>query len=195
MNYFFENFRQRCLSKIIFLIASIFLVFPSSAKAIEFEDGRTAFEKSPRLLDAMTTFSSVRAWGAKYYFTVELPQDIGEPLGQISIQQRQGSDEIDFYADETFAFIGDPDDKNENIPLKAANWDEETKTITLVFGSPVPPGRTLTIGLKPKRNPDYGGVYLFGVTAFPRGEKPEGLYLGVGRLNFYDNDTFNGFFH
>jgi Protein of unknown function (DUF2808) len=54
------------------------------------------------------------------------------------------------------------------------------------FNPPVQPGRKVTIALSPQRNPAYSGVYLFGVTAFPTGEKSHGQFLGFGRLHFYD---------
>lgn len=181
-------------SKITIFLVSLSIISASSTQAIELEGGRTAFEKSPRLLNAVTTLNSIRTWGAKYYFTIELPENAGEAIAKVAIQQRKGSDEIDFYGEETFAFEGDRTDKGKDLPLSAANWDEETQTISLTFDTPIAPGTTFTVGLKPKRNPDVGGIYLFGVTAFPTGQKPEGLYLGVGRLSFYDGSTFNRFF-
>ncbi|NJK46811.1 DUF2808 domain-containing protein [Candidatus Gracilibacteria bacterium] len=182
------------ISKLTISLASLLIISLPSAKAVELEGGRTAFEKSPRLLNTVTTLNSIRSWGAKYYFTINLPENAGEAIAKVTIQQRRGSDEIDFYGDETFAFEGERSDKGEELSLGAANWDEENKTISLTFDPPISPGTTFTVGLKPKRNPDVGGIYLFGVTAFPRGKKPEGLYLGVGRLSFFDGNTFNRFF-
>ncbi len=49
------------------------------------------------------------------------------------------------------------------------------------------PGTKITIGLKAQQNPQRGGVYLFGVTAFAIGEKPHGQFLGFGRLQFYQH--------
>ena len=58
--------------------------------------------------------------------------------------------------------------------------------VTFVFDEPVQPGETVTVRVKAKRNPRVGGIYLFGVTAFPEGgEDSPGLYLGSGRLHFY----------
>ncbi|HEY9294790.1 MAG TPA: DUF2808 domain-containing protein [Phormidium sp.] len=42
------------------------------------------------------------------------------------------------------------------------------------------------MALDPVRNPCFSGVYLFGVTAFPQGEKAHGQFLGFGRFHFYD---------
>lgn len=33
----------------------------------------------------------------------------------------------------------------------------------------------------------FSGVYLFGVTAFPAGEKSHGQFIGFGRLHFYND--------
>lgn len=68
---------------------------------------------------------------------------------------------------------------------------ENKREITAEFATPIPPGTTVTVGLKPRKNPQYDGVYLFGVTAFPAGETVQELYLGVRRLHFYDrrNDS------
>ena len=64
--------------------------------------------------------------------------------------------------------------------------DEDQQSVTLTFDPPVAPGNTVTIALEPERNPRRSGVYLFGVTAYPSGEKTYGQFLGYGRLHFYD---------
>lgn len=172
-----------------FLFCSVALTlantsFPS--QAVEAPDGTTAFESGVLLLDAYTTFSSVRVRQARYYFDLQLPEGIGEPLKKVMIQQRTGSDEVEFKSEKTKAFLGDHRNKQE--PLESTTTiNEATGEITVEFNEPIPPGNTVTIGIKPRENPDIGGVYLFGVTAFPRGEKPRGLYLGAGRLHFFEN--------
>lgn len=162
------------------------------ANAVQFPNGRVAFNKSPLLKKTVTTFSGVRVWGAKYYFTIELPADAGEPLQQVVIVQRQGGDDIRFYLDKTVAYNGTHRRKKAKLAIQNVRQDDETEAITVTFANPIPPGTTFTVGLKAKRNPDFGGVYLFGVTAFPWGENPDGLYLGAGRLHFYQGD--DGFF-
>jgi hypothetical protein len=171
-------------------------LFADRALSSQFANGTVVFDKSPRLLDAVTTFNNVRAWGATYYFTIELPQEAGEPINQVVISQRQGSEDIDFFLDKTVAVKGEYGNKGEAIALQKVNQDEKTKAITVVFESPVEPGTTFSIGLKPKENPSYSGIYLFGVTAIPLGEKPQPLYLGVGRLTFYSgSDNFDSMRH
>lgn len=154
--------------------------------AVKLPDGTAAFSKGPDLIDVVTTFSQARVWGAKYYFTLKVPENSDEPLGKVVIQQRQGQDTIDFTLNQTVAFYGNHRDKGKNIPLATVVRNDDN-SIAVVFDTPVSAGTLLTIGLFPRQNPDSGGVYLFGVTAFPAGEKAQGLYLGAGRLQFYDN--------
>ena len=170
-------------------IAVAFLGINSVSKAVETPDGTVAFESGIALVDAHTTFSGVRVRQARYYFDLELPNDLGEPLKKVVIGQRTGSDDIDFKPDKTTAYLGDHRNKEEPIELTAF-VDETTEEITVEFDRPVPPGSNVTIGIKPRRNPDFGGVYLFGVTAYPPGEKSRGLYLGPGRLHFYRSNDF-----
>lgn len=179
---------MRCLSLLFAAhLLSLATYSPALAQTFYLADLKTTFERSPRLIEGVTTFNEVRVWGAKYYFTVELPENAGKPLGKIEIQQREGSDDIDFYSDRTAAFVGTHTEKGEEIPIESTTWDDGDRTISIIFARPIEPGTTVTVGLYPKRNPDYGGVYLFGVTVFPAGDNPQSLYLGVGRLQFYDN--------
>jgi hypothetical protein len=172
-------------------LSGLFLLSTSSVLGIQLGDGRTAFTGSPRLLNAVTTFSNVQVWSAKYYFTLDLPENIGEPLQKVSFQQKESPEIINFYLDKTFAFSGTPSNRGEDIPIQESVLNPEDNSITVIFARPVPAGKTLTVGLRPVRNPNYGGVYLFGVTAFPAGENPVGMYLGAGRLQFYQNGDFN----
>jgi hypothetical protein len=160
---------------------------PAAAK--ELYDGTTIFEKSPRLVDAITTYNTIYVWNATYYFTIALPENAGEPLQKVTIAQRQGSEDIKFYLDETVAYEGTADDKGKQISIAKVDFDRNSNAITAIFAEPVSPGKFVTVGFKPKRNPQYEGIYLFGVTVFPRGDKPQGLYLGVGRLHFYGSDN------
>lgn len=158
-----------------------------STLARQLSDGTVFFEKAPRLLDAYSTFSSVRIRGAKYYFTIELPVNAGEPLQKVIIRQRRGEENIRFLLEDTFAFEGTPDERGQRLSLQTVNQNPETKEMAVIFDPPIPPGAIFTVGLKPRRNPRYGGVYLFGVTVFPAGEQSYGLYLGPGRFHFYQN--------
>lgn len=156
------------------------------AQGVQAPDGTVSFEAGLLLKDAHTTFSGVRVRQARYYFDLELPNDIGESLQKVVIQQRSGGDEVKFEPEETEVYLGNHRDKAE--PVQAiATIDEATEKITVELEQPIPPGNSVTIGLKPESNPDFGGVYLFGVTAYPTGEKARGMYLGAGRLHFDNN--------
>lgn len=162
------------------------LAFDASSLAGQFPDGRIFFESSPTLVNFFATFQSVRAWGAKYYVTIALPPSLGAPLGTVTIQQQPNIQTIAFLVDQTFAFLGDRNQRGEKLTLKSTTFDPNTQTITVIFDPPVPPGNTVSIGLKPVQNPDYGGIYQFGITAYPPGDNSPGLALGVGRLTIYE---------
>ena len=156
------------------------------------ETNTSYFSKAPRLLGASTTFNSVRATSAKYYFNIALPPEAQTNLQQVTIAQRQGQETIDFRLEDTVAYIGTNRRKENQITIADVTQNTDTGEITILLEKPISPGTTFTVGLKPKRNPFYDGVYLFGVTAFPQGNNPQGLYLGSGRLHFYRGS--DGFF-
>ena len=167
-------------------IASIRL----KSQAVQYPDGKRAFESAVLLVDTHATFNEIRARQAKYYFDIELPDNAGEVLGKVVIKQRSGGDEVKFKLDRTKVYFGSHNDKQQEIN-STTSYDEATGEITVNFKRQIRPGSILTVGLRPKRNPDYAGVYLFGVTAFPPGAKSLGLYLGAGRLHFYQSDRFH----
>lgn len=166
-------------------MASLLALGVSVGQAMELGNGTTIFNQSPRLVNTVTTLSGIRARGAKYYFTIELGKDVGEPLKQLTLQQHQEPEIINYYLDETFAFEGEPINRGKSLTITRTKQNLDNNVITLIFDPPIAPGTTFTIGLKPQRNPESGGVYQFSVTAYPTGEKPQGLYLGLGRLHFY----------
>ena len=170
---------------IAFILGISFLgLSVSRSQAVQLADGTVAFAKPPTLLDAITTFRAVRFRGAKYYFTISLPATADESLQKITVNLRQGADDIDYRLDKTIAAVGTARDRTAEIAIAETLFDEETDTVTVTFAEPISPGTIFTLGLVPKRNPDADGTYLFGVTAFPAGEKSQGIYLGPGRLQF-----------
>lgn len=187
------NFSKSIYQWISLSAASLAITLGSSnqfpAQGVQTADGTVSFESGIRLVNTSATFTGVRVRQAKYYFDLELPEDLGEPLGKVEIQQRTGGEEIEFRPERTEAYIGDRRNKVEQLQAIAIR-DEATEKITIKFTQPVAPGSKVTISLKPRSNPDYGGVYLFGVTAFPEGEKARGMYLGPGRLHFFNNGGF-----
>ncbi|WP_414754463.1 DUF2808 domain-containing protein [Anabaena sp. CCY 9910] len=161
----------------------------SPSQAIQLQDGTVYFVQPPRLVEAVTTYSQVNFWGATYYFTVHLPENASEPLQQVIINQHEGVDDIHFDLKNSFAFEGTHSRKGKRIGLKDATDNRQTRTVSIIFDPPVSPGKTITIGLKPWQNPTVSGVYLFGITAFPPGEKTHSQFLGFGRLHFYNDSS------
>ncbi|WP_009546545.1 DUF2808 domain-containing protein [Crocosphaera subtropica] len=147
------------------------------------------FSRSPRLINVMTTYRGARVGSPRYYYTIELPDESGEALKTITINKRQGFEEIDYYPKATIAFQGTPNHRENALTIEESTWDKTTETMTITFDPPVSPGTTFTVGLKAKQNPDHGGTYLFGVTVFPDGNNPRDLYLGSGRLYFEGTDS------
>jgi len=75
------------------------------------------------------------------------------------------------------------------IPLMPIGGAAKPGEITVVFEQPVQPGNTVTVAIAAKANPNFGGSYEFGVTAYPVGDNSMGLFLGYGRINFYGNSN------
>jgi hypothetical protein len=167
------------------LISYSFLLLP--AHAGQFSSGKTFFDRPPLLLDASTTFNEVWVWAAKYYFTIFVPDNAGEPLKQVIFQQKPSPEMIDFYPEKTIVFIGTRYERGEALTIQQSQWNPDTNSLTVTFDPPISPGTTITVGLKPFQNPSVAGTYLFGVTVFPEGAISSPMYLGVGRLNFYKN--------
>lgn len=159
-------------------------------KAVQLADGTVYFVQPPSLLTATTTFNDACVWSATYYFTVNLPENAGEPLQRVVINQQEGTEDVDFRLEDSRAFVGTRRKKGENLPIQEVITDEKARSVAITFNPPISPGKTVTIALEPVRNPCLGGVYLFGVTAFPPGEKAHGQFLGFGRFHFYDRRDF-----
>jgi acyl dehydratase len=62
--------------------------------------------------------------------------------------------------------------------------DTPPGTTTVVFEQPVQPGTTVTVAVDAKANPGFGGIYEFGVTAYPEGDQVVSQFLGYGRIAF-----------
>lgn len=159
------------------------------AMAIRLGDGTVYFAQPPDLVNARTTLSNVNEWGATYYFTINVPPNAGEPLQRVTMTQQSGGYDIRFDLKDSRAFLGKSRRKGERLRLGNVTQEERGETVSVTFDPPVTPGKTLTIGLRPVENPRYSGIYIFGVTAFPVGEKSHGQFIGFGRLNFYSNNN------
>jgi Protein of unknown function (DUF2808) len=181
--HFRSNLR---LSPTTVLIALI--VISLSANAITLRDGKTYFVNPPRLINTATTQDGSYIWGASYFFTVEIPETAGEPLAKLVIVQETGQGRPQFNPDQAEIFEGTRQQRGKPLKLQAIKVTEDPVTVTATFDPPIPPGKTVTLRLYPVRNPQIGGSYLYGVTAFPPGEQAHDQFLGFGRLRIIDRD-------
>ena len=138
-------------------------------------------------LVATTTYNQTSVREATYYFTVFLPAGT-KPLQQVTLTQIQGGEDIEFDAKQSRVFLGTRDQRGENLPFSLTSNAKENNTVTLQFAQPIPSGKTVTIALKPYRNPTYDGVYLFHLKAAPADQRTESQSLGVARLQFYPTE-------
>ena len=155
----------------------------SPLEAVQLQDGKTYFVQPPRLVSASSTFLTAMMTGVTYSFTLDLPENAGEALQQVTIVQASGSDRPDFSnLKQSQVWVGKTKKTGSKIPLSSITADAKTGRIAIVFDPPIPPGQTITLALAPIRNPSVQGTYLFGVTAFPAGSNPHGQFLGFGRF-------------
>ncbi|OLP17337.1 hypothetical protein BST81_16165 [Leptolyngbya sp. 'hensonii'] len=155
--------------------------------AVQLADGTVYFNRPPDLVGASATYKTAYAWNSTYAFTLDLLENAGEPLQRVTITLKDTPDPVRYFLEETRAFARTPDGQTRTLTLEQVTFAPEAQAVTVVFNPPVPPGRTVTIELRPVENPS-GGVYLFGVTAFPAGEKTYGQFIGYGRIQINDRD-------
>jgi hypothetical protein len=172
------------------LTSSNFLI--PSAEAVQLRDGKTYFVQLPMLLGAETTVNRTYSRSAIYYFEIALPQNMGEPLQKLEISQTEGFESIDFISNETITYLQPTTGDRIAVPSKTEILPSQDRDkITVTFDPPIPANNQLNskliVGLRPVHNPRYDGIYLFGVTAFPQGDRPNSQFLGYGRLSFYNS--------
>ncbi len=154
-----------------------------TANAIQLSDGTVYFAHVPQLVGAVTNSKAVGALAPTYRFTINLPSDAGVPMQRVMLVQTEGVGNIRFNLSRTTAYLSQ--DRKALLPLGNVSQDPTTGAIDISFEPAIAPGTTVTLALRPIQNPQVGGTYLFGVTAYPQGEKAHGQFLGYGRLQFY----------
>ncbi|XFA74411.1 DUF2808 domain-containing protein [Thermosynechococcaceae cyanobacterium Okahandja] len=160
-----------------------------AAIAVEFPDGRVAFDQPPIFAEANTPYPQVWFPSPIYNFILRVPDAAGEPLERLEIQQLPSQETLYFQPQRTRAFVGTR--PRQRISLGEVVFDPDNQLLQMTFDPPVPPGTYLRVEVSPVRNPQWAGVYLFGVTAFPRGGALAiGQYIGTGRLQFYRGSNF-----
>lgn len=176
-------------AKLLGTILSLTTVLAAPAIAVRLANGSVSFVQPPRLLATATPHADTGVGRQTYYFTIDLPPAAGEPLQSVTFYQVQGTTLVRFAQENSFAFEGTRDRRGPKLILKFEKSNPKATDITVTFDPPVPPGKTVTIGLRPANNLSDGGIYLFGVSAFPAGERANGQFLGYGRLQFYQDGS------
>ncbi len=180
---------MRILPLLILTISTAGIIISPKAltQEIQLPENSTSFSGGvPTLVGAEVPHSGTNYMSPKYYFTLNLPADANQSLGQVTIQQEENIETIQFELDKTTAFEGTVNNEGQALEITEVTQDPQTKTINVSFEPPVPPDTTFSISLQAKKNPSGGEIYLFRVNAFPAGDNPIGLDLGVGRLQFED---------
>ena len=150
-------------------------------------NGQSYFTQPPWRVEFTNDDWLVDAGGPEYYFTVALAENAGAHLGGLVITQTSGSDQT-FWIDpkQTSAFFGRPRQEGEAIPVQA-KFHEQKRIMRVEFPDPPPPGSTLTVVLRPPKNPSLNDLYLFAVEALPAGPNPSAAPLGFARMEILDD--------
>jgi hypothetical protein len=168
--------RIRFIQALVFAVSLSVSSSATPAIAGQFSNGASVFDHAPRLMSVSTTQPIAIAAGGTYEFKLTVPQDAGAPLQAVTISQAENAAKIQFRANQSQAVAN-------GAPLTiSAIGGAESDNLTISFDQPVQPGSTVTISLPVARNADTGGIYLFGVTAYPVGDSTNGLFLGYGRV-------------
>jgi hypothetical protein len=152
--------------------------------------GQPFFSHPPQLTRAAATQLGADT-PSTYEFTLTVPQDAGQPLKAVTIAQANNLETVKFDVSQSKAYVGERFASSSEIRLASVGGEQPTNPgeVTIVFDQPVQPGSTVTVALAAQKNPNWGGVYEFGVTAYPLGENGRGQFLGFGRINFYGNSN------
>ncbi|MGA7935050.1 MAG: DUF2808 domain-containing protein [Kovacikia sp.] len=169
------------------LLPGSLVAFPAIASQLS--DGRSFFDNAPRLVRSATSFQAAYT-PSTYQFTIKVPENAGANLEAVRIvQDEKNLGTVQFNVSQSSAFLGETFAGGPAVSLESIGGSQPTNSneVTVAFNPPIAPGQTVTVSLQADRNPWQGGVYLFGVTAFPSGTNNPGLFLGYGRINIYDN--------
>jgi hypothetical protein len=145
------------------------------------------FVKAPWKVDLVSYSTTVGQALPEYYFTLDLDPAAGASLAGFTVQQIRGVDRhFPYVLERTRAFLGRPRQEGRPVAVKA-RFNDDTRTMTLDFPEPVPPGNTVTVSVVPWTNPMQSDTYLFQVVAYPAGPDPQGSPVGVATLRIYEN--------
>lgn len=167
------------------LLVAPLLLSAAPARALELR-GQTHFLSPPWKVSLRNYYWYTNESGGEYYITIDLPEKADASLGALQILQTRGVDRS-FSFDEraSRAFLGLPRREGAKVPV-VVRFDDNQRLLRIDFPEPVPPGSTLTVALRPFRNPSQSDTYLFQVTAFPAGPNPVATPVGSVTLQILD---------
>lgn len=163
---------------------------PQTANSAINQEGQTFFSEPPQLMRVAASQTGEYT-PSTYEFTLTVPKNAGQPLKAVTIAQAKNVETVKFDVGNSKAFVGDRLTASSEIRLASVGGEQPANPgeVTIAFDQPVQPGSTVTVALAVQRNPGWGGVYEFGVTAYPDGENGLGQFLGYGRINLYGNSN------
>lgn len=157
----------------------------SPAQALEL-NGSTLFVRAPWKAELISYDTNAGSAPVSYYLTLSLDPGAGASLGRVSMQQTRGADwSFPFSPQLTRAFLGRPRRQGQSVAVQA-EFDARERRISVSFPEPVPPGETVTVVLRPWRNPQFPDTYLFQVVAWPAGPNPVASPVGTATLRIYE---------
>lgn len=174
--YFLFSLFYSLLLPLIFSVDKVGLN-PVFAQEISF------FRTSPRLVRSHSTFTFPNAIST-YIFEIEIPKDAENSLHKVIINQQINTETINFFPENIRASIMGNNYQNQPVNVETTiNIVGDKNEIIIKLEPSIPAGNRVKLEVK-ARNPLYGGIYQFGVTAYPQGENSRSLYLGIARFHF-----------
>ncbi|MFM9110755.1 MAG: DUF2808 domain-containing protein [Prochlorococcaceae cyanobacterium] len=144
--------------------------------------GSTQFVQAPWKVDLVCWFTEVGFPSPDYFFTLTLPAGASAGLGRLTITQTRGVDrQFGFHLGASRAFVGRPRREGRPVPV-VVTFDPDRRQFSIDIPEPVPPDTTLTVVLRPWRNPMQADTYMFQVTAYPAGPQPVARPVGFATL-------------
>ena len=138
------------------------------------------FVQPPRLIHSTTTEKTVDQLGARYFFTIEVPDNAGAALEQVDFILKLGVNYPRFTTKGAKVFTG-KSKKGNQIPVKLVVTDPPSRTVTVTLGRPIAPGETATVMLKAVKNPAIG-TYQYELRGHAQNSQGKGQYIGLGRI-------------
>lgn len=167
------------------IIALCTMATIAGSQSAAFSQEAPLYFSHPPMLLRTNALHNTSSTPSAYEFTIAVPADAGAPLKAIMITQDQNLETVKFNTKQNKAFNGKRYASGPEIPLASVGGQEVPGTTMVVFEQPVQPGSTVTVAVDAQANPSWGGIYEFGVTAYPTAENGRGQFLGYGRINFY----------